>query len=144
MPKLLIENSNKFMLPPHPIHMHDDVVNWISELEFCKIELLFFRKLLKQSVIVTKSKKRLNAYYSLELKLKKFDTVNLKKILGDIRLHEHNLSEAERSKIIVNEKSINKAHQKIRLNIEEFTGSIRKLKKELFTFIENQHKISVN
>ncbi|MBK7854727.1 MAG: hypothetical protein IPJ79_07255 [Bacteroidetes bacterium] len=118
MPKLLIENSNKFMLPPHPIHMHDDVVNWISELEFCKIELLFFRKLLKQSVIVTKSKKRLNAYYSLELKLKKFDEVNLKKILGDIRLHEHNLSEAERAKLLLTKNQLIRPIKKIRLNIE--------------------------
>lgn len=140
MSKLLMPANSKFMLPPHPVHMHDDVVRWISELEFCDIELTFFRKLLKRNNFFTASKKKLGNYYALELKLKKFQEKNLKAMFNEVQKHEHNLSEMERKKIVANEKTLGKEHKKYRLGVEALNGSVRKIKKELFAFIEKQQK----
>lgn len=130
--------TSKFILPAHPVNMHNDVVNWISELEFCELELAFFRKLLKQNNFYTASNKKQISYYSLALKIKRFQEKNLKSVFKDVIKHEHRLSELDKNKIVSDEKALAKEHKKYALGVKAIDGSVKKIKKELFTFIEKQ------
>ncbi len=140
MPKLLPQANNKFLLPPHPVNMHNDVVQWLSELEFCNVELTFFIKLLRKNNFYTSSKKRVTSYYALEIKLKKFQEKNLKTTFKGLVKHEHNLSEIDKNKLVMDVKKLTKEHNKYKLGVLAINGSVKKLKHELFAFVEKQLK----
>lgn len=138
MEKLLASPKNNYLLMAHPINMHEEVLLWLSELEFCNIELQFLKKLLHKHLFTTPSKKKLNAYYALELKLKKFHESNFKKMHNAVLLHEHHLSEMDKDKILPGNMSIAKEHAKHKLGVNAFMGSVKKIKSELFSFVEKQ------
>ena len=120
--------------------MHDDVVQWLSDLEFCNVEFTFLRKLLRKNNFYTSSKKRVTTYYALEIKLKKFQEKNLKATYKGLVKHEHNLSEMDKNKLIIDANKLAKEHNKNKLALMAINGSIKKLKHELFAFVEKQLK----
>lgn len=140
MAKLLTQAKGDFLLMEHPVNMHEEVTQWISELEFCNTELLFLQNLLNRYFLQISVKKRIEEFKILESKLKTFHTKYFREFHDAVLRHEHDLSELDKDIFSQNGKTIQKAHKKHKLGMTAFMGSVKKIKKEIFTFIEKQLK----
>ena len=72
--------------------------------------------------------------------IKKFQEKNLKATYKGLVKHEHNLSEMDKNKLIIDANKLAKEHNKNKLALMAINGSIKKLKHELFAFVEKQLK----
>jgi hypothetical protein len=138
MTKLLTPANSNFLLMEHPVNMHGEVIQWVSELEFCNVELRFLKKLLRKYFLNTGSKKKLAVFYTFELKLKKFHEKNYKQMYDAVVVHEHQLSELDKDKFSQNQNKIINQHKKHKLGVTAFMESVKKIKLELYDFVEKQ------
>lgn len=138
MATLIGPAKNDFLLLEHPVNMHEEVTQWLSDLEFCNTELNFLQKLLNKYFLRISVKNKLTALNRLELKLKSIQTKNFKKIHSAILLHEHRLSELDKDKFLINEKSIRKEHNKNKSDMISLMTVMKEFKSELYAFIEKE------
>ena len=137
MTKLLSPAKKMFLLMEHPVNMHDELTQWISELEFCKTELLFFQKLLNKYFLKISVEKKIGKFNILENKLKKFQNDKFYKIYDALIAHEHQLSDLDKDKFSTLEKLITIEHKKHKTDFVTFMNNMKVIKVEIFDFIEN-------
>lgn len=140
MTKLISAPTNEFLLQEHPVNMHVETTDWLSELEFCKTELSFLTNLLKKVFLNANNKKRMSEAASLEKKVKLFSEKTLKELHGSVIKHEQHLASLDENAFAQDESVIKKEHGKEKLSVIAFMGSVKKVKKEVFDFFEVQMK----
>lgn len=144
MTKLISSPTNDFLLQEHPVNMHVETTDWLSELEFCKTELSFLTNLLKKVFLNANNKRRISEATSLEMKVKLFSEKMLKELREAVIKHEQHLASLDENKFAQDEQVIKEEHERKKLSVNEFMGSVKKVKKEVFDFFEVQMKQSKN
>ena len=142
MTRLIAPSKNDFLLQEHPVNMHVEAREWLSELEFCKTELAFLNKLLNKAFLSAVSIKKINALDIIDKKIKVFKEKMLKEILDSVILHEQHLASLDENSFAQDAHVINQEHNKTSMGVKAFMSSVKKIKQEIFDFTEGQMKQS--
>jgi hypothetical protein len=138
MSTLIESPKSDYLLQPHPSDLHNEATEWISDLEFCKTELIFLNKLLDKSFLKTKGKERLADLLAFEKKIRFFRANTLKSIHSEVIVHERHLASLDENVFAQDEQSIREEHERINTSVNAFMGTVRKIKKEIFDFVEKE------
>ena len=144
MTTLISAPTNDFLLQEHPVNMHVETTDWLSELEFCKTELAFLTNLLKKVFLNANNKRKISEAASLEKKVKLFSEKTLEVLHDSVIKHEQHLASLDENAFAQDEHVIKKEHEKKKLSVNAFMGSVKKVKKEVFDFFEVQMKQTKN
>jgi hypothetical protein len=132
--------KNKYLHKADLNELHADTIEWLSDLEFCKTELSFLFKLLDKYFLRVRGDEKLNELFILESRVKSFRTEILKDLFEEINNHEKHLASLDENMFTNDEQSIRDEHEKYTLSIKAFMGSVKKVKKYLFDFVEIELK----
>jgi len=133
MTTLLAPPKNDFLLQTGISELHSDVICWLDEVEFYKTEISFLIKLMNRHLLRINQSEKVNALLELEKKVKNYRTVKLSKMMLALYDLESQLSKLDESLFSQDEQLIREEHKN---DADEITVSIRKLKLEVFAFIE--------
>ncbi|MCX6290982.1 MAG: hypothetical protein NT126_04395 [Bacteroidetes bacterium] len=136
--------DNKYLLQPSIQQLHDDANVWLSELEFYKTELSFLSKIFEKYFLRIKGNYKLIDLITLELRVKSFRSKKLADLYKDILDHENHLSDLEADLPVQDEQATREEHKKHEEDFREFTGEVKNLKREVFSFVEKELKIAAN
>ncbi len=142
MTTLISTPKNDFLLQEHPVNMHEETMEWLSELKFCKIELAFLNKLLNKAFLSSVSIKKINALDELDKKIKVFREEMFKEIYDSVISHEQHLALLDENAFAQDAHVIKQEHNKMSTSVNAFMGSVKKVKKEIYDFVEGQMKQS--
>ena len=116
--------------------LHDDSKNWFSEIDFVNDELRFLDHLLgsnyidfKEFGLDTKIEKIV-----INLKVEKNKGITLKKLIQE---HERTLSHLINSDSDTGNANYMDVHKKLEFEMILFTKKYKKLKREIFSIVEN-------
>jgi hypothetical protein len=137
---LLSPATSDYLLEPAPDHLHQDATEWLSDLEFCKTELSFLNKLLDKTFLRSSATQMQNDLAALDNRVKFFRTVSLKKLHDEIINHERRLAVLDEDVFSMDRESIIKEHEKQEVAVNTFMETVKKLKKEIFAFVEQEIK----
>lgn len=140
MVKLIGPPKSLKLLVAHPVSMHDETTQWISELEFYKLEMDFMQNLLNKFFLQFSAKRNLNNFVKVEEKLKAFHKKYYKQMHDDITKHEHNLSELDKDMFAKARKEIVAEHKKHKTGMKAFMASVKKIKSEIYKLIGDEIK----
>lgn len=142
MTTLISASKNDFLLQEHPVNMHEETMEWLSELEFCNTELEFLNMLLNKASLNRVSIKKLNDLDVLDKKVKLFRRKTIREINDSVTEHENHLSSLDENAFAQDAHLIKQEHTKMNMSVKAFMGTVRKVKKEIFDFVEAQMKLS--
>ena len=140
MTMLLEQEKGAYLLKPPMESLHHEVTEWLSELDFCKAELAFLSKVLDKYFLRVKGSQKLSDLFVMEKKVKAFRSNALKEIHHVVIHHEQHLAALDEDKFSQDEQAIREEHRKHSERMKTFLGSIRKIKKEIFSFVEKELK----
>lgn len=138
MKKLISTAKSTYLLTEHPVNMHVETTDWLSDIEFCKTELAFLAKLQNRVFLNANNKRKINQATALDKKIKLFREKTLLKIHDSIIKHENHLASLDENAFTQDRHVIAEEHKKHKLSVNAFMGSVKKIKKEVFDFIEMQ------
>jgi hypothetical protein len=141
MTTLIPVPKNDFLLQEHPVNMHEETMEWLSELEFCKTELAFLSKLLNKALFNTGSIRKISELDMLDKKIKVFKEKTLKEIHDSVIRHELHLASLDEN-AFAQAYLIKQEHNKKSMSVKAFMSSVKRVKKEIFDFVERQMKQS--
>ncbi|HRH65005.1 MAG TPA: hypothetical protein PLU53_01780 [Bacteroidia bacterium] len=137
MTNLLTEAKSDYLLQTGISELHYEVTQWINEIEFYKTELFFLNKLLDRYLLRISNSEKVNAMLDLEKKVKSFRTGTLKKMIAAITEHEAELAKLDDNDLSQDEQRIREEHKEHKLAVKELAGNVKKLKIDIFSFVEN-------
>jgi hypothetical protein len=132
MTNLLSPAKSNFLLEVDLLHLHQETTEWLSELEFCKIELLFLQNLITKVGKKIMDTRKIIDLSALEKRIMTFQDHDLKKLHNEVIIHERNLSSLDENSLSQNEQSIRQDHKDFKAEISGFMSELRAFKKELF------------
>ena len=144
MTKLISAPNSDFLLQEHPVNMHMETTEWLSDFEFCKTELAFLTNLLKKVFLNANNKRKISEATLLEKKVKLFSEKTLKALHDSVIEHEQHLASLDENAFAQDASVIKKEHEKKKFSVKAFMGSVKKIKKEVFDFFEVQMKQTKN
>src|SRR4051812_1728233 len=106
MATLISSANNHFLLQPHPVNMHDETIEWLSEMEFCKTELIFLTRLLNKSFLKAMTKKEISSVTLLGKRTHTFYQKTWKQLYDSIVVHEKHLASLDENSFSFDEKII--------------------------------------
>ena len=142
MTTLVAPVKTDHLLPAAPEHLHQDATEWLSDLEFCRTELSFLIKLLDKTFLRVRGTQRLDDLSILEKKVRALRAKPLKQLHDAVILHEQHLASLDLDEFSLNRQSIVEEHAKHELGVTAFMRTIKKIKKEIFDFVEAEIKTS--
>ena len=137
MTTLLAAPKNDFLLQTGISELHSDVIRWLNEIEFYKTEISFLIKLMNRQLLRLNHSEKVNTLLELEKKVKNYRTIKLSKMMLALYDLESHLSKLDEDLFSQDEQKIREEHKKLKSDADEISVSIRKLKLEVFAFIEN-------
>lgn len=140
MTTLIERPKSDYLLMPHQADLHEDAMEWLSDLEFCKTELSFLNKLLDKSFLRVKGAQKLSELLAFEKKIRLFRSNSIKNIHDRVVHHEQRLEELDENMFAQDEQEIREDHKKINADVMTFMGNVKKIKKEIFDFVEKELK----
>ncbi|GCC53003.1 hypothetical protein SanaruYs_32440 [Chryseotalea sanaruensis] len=131
----VLSTTNKYILQPSLLDMHQQSREWLSATEFWKKEIDFFQKLLtSKSAFFTEieDKQKIGHFQSL---IMYYNVEVIDKLARKLRTHENALADMLQS---LNESDTQYFHEHKGLmeELSTFARSFNTLKQELFEFIE--------
>ena len=120
--------------------LHHDTMDWLNELEFCTTELSFLNKLLDKYFLRIKGSQQITDLSKLDTKVNAFRNKTLNVLYQEINSHEKHLAELEERRFIQDEQSIREEHKKFGSDVKAFMADVKKIKKEIFDFVEKELK----
>jgi hypothetical protein len=131
----VLSTTNKYILQPSLLDMHQHSREWLSVTDFWKKEIDFFQKLLtsKSSFFTTaEDKQKIGHFQSL---ITYYNTEVVNNLARKLRDHENGLADMLKS---LNESDTRyfQEHKGLMEELSVFGRSFNLLKQELFTFIE--------
>lgn len=142
MTKLLTPATNAYLLEPAPQHLHSEALEWLSDLEFYKTEIIFLTKLLDIAFLRVTSDENLKLLKALEKKVRSFREQTLDDLHQRVTEHEKHLSELDEDLFKKNKPKVDEEHHNRYKEFVAFAEEIKELKKEIFTLVEVQMKRS--
>ncbi|MCX6275453.1 MAG: hypothetical protein NTV09_09630 [Bacteroidetes bacterium] len=142
MTHLLNPATGKYLLNPAPEHLHDEVVQWQSDIEFYNTELIFLGKLIDKAFLRITSAPKMAELKTLEEKLKSVQQETIGELRSKFIQHEHELSTLDMDIFKMRRKRVEEAHKRHWEMLNSFVGKTRQLKNEVFGFVEKQLKLS--
>jgi hypothetical protein len=141
--KKLIANNSSFLLKPGRDQLCNEVNQWRSELEFYKMELSFFKKLLDKKFL-----KRIRPSDSLEIEvlLEEVKGSKIKKLNGLIK----ELSDYESGLLkVIEKKSASDleeqtmiTHHNLKSELNSFSVEFRSLKRRIYKVVEKNYLVT--
>lgn len=104
---------------------------WQSEIAFCKEELSFMRKLVKNHFLYFADEKRIQETNRLSKNLRDLEN-DMQTVAANIHEHESHLKELMLSKTSAREKEYRKEHGSLEKLMTTFTNDYKEVKKKLF------------
>lgn len=142
MTKQLTQATGAYLLQPAPQHLHNEALEWLSDLEFYKTEISFLTKLLDIAFLRVTSDENLNQLKALERKVRSFREKTLDDLHLLITKHENHLSKLDEDVFKKKKYEIDEEHRNHYKDVVDFAEEIKELKKEIFTLVEVQMKRS--
>ncbi|HKR04581.1 MAG TPA: hypothetical protein VJY62_08080 [Bacteroidia bacterium] len=142
MTTLISASKNDFLLGEHPVNLHVETTEWLSDIEFCKTELAFLCKLLNKVLFSTGNIRKINELDMIDKKIKVFKEKTLKEIHDSVISHEQHLASLDENAFAQEANVIKQEHYKTSMSVKAFMSSVKKVKKEIFDFVEGQMKQS--
>jgi hypothetical protein len=137
MTTLLAPPKNDFLLQTGISELHSDVIRWLDEIEFYKTEVSFLIKLMNRHLLRINQSEKVNSLLELEKRVKNYRTLKLSKVMLALYDLESHLSRLDEVLFSQDEQMIREDHKKLKNETDEITLTIKKLKLEVFAFIEN-------
>ena len=137
MTTLLAPPKNDFLLQTVISELHGDVIRWLDEIEFYKTEVSFLIKLMNRHLLRINQSEKVNSLLELEKRVKNYRTLKLSKVMLALYDLESHLSRLDEVLFSQDEQMIREDHKKLKNETDEITLTIKKLKLEIFAFIEN-------
>ncbi len=137
MTTLLAPPKNDFLLQTGISELHGDVIRWLDEIEFYKTEVSFLIKLMNRHLLRINQSEKVNSLLELEKRVKNYRTLKLSKVMLALYDLESHLSRLDEVLFSQDEQMIREDHKKLKNETDEITLTIKKLKLEIFAFIEN-------
>lgn len=137
MTTLLAPPKNDFLLQTGISELHGDVIRWLDEIEFYKTEVSFLIKLMNRHLLRINQSEKVNSLLELEKRVKNYRTLKLSKVMLALYDLESHLSRLDEVLFSQDEQMIREDHKKLKNETGEITLTIKKLKLEVFAFIEN-------
>lgn len=138
MTKLITPSKNEYQLQIGLNTLHAETIEWLSEIEFGKTELSFLNKLLDKYFLRIEDTARLSALFDLDKRLKGFKLNDLKLLHKVMVMHENRLDALDENMFSQDEQMVRDEHATIKLKAEVFTDNIKKIKREIFDFVERE------
>lgn len=131
----LKQNQHRYIEWISPDDMHEETVQWLSELKFVRDEQLFLNSLVKHYTIQLADTK--NFAKSKEIVGAILDAENeVKTLIKRIQAHENQLEimidDIDQPKM---ERAYKETHKELKIQIQHYLEDYRGLKKQLFTLI---------
>jgi hypothetical protein len=143
MTTLISKAGSEYLLQSGLDVLHRETLEWLSELEFVKIELSFLLKLTDKAFLKARGAQKLSELNSIENRLKVTRNKTLKELYESLTMHEEHLSALDNVKTgKTNEQSVREEHSIHSAAIRKFIESVRSLKKELFDAFEKQIRLT--
>lgn len=140
MTTLLEQAGTDYLLQPGIDGLHAEATNWVSELEFCKAELQFLNKLLDKYFLRVKGEQKLLTLEAMEKKVRSFRSKILSLALKKVLAHKESLATLSEQVFHQDEQRIREEHQTRKLDVQELLGNEKKIKQEIFAFVERELK----
>lgn len=137
MTTLLAPPKNDFLLQTGISELHGDVIRWLDEIEFYKTEVSFLIKLMNRHLLRINQSEKVNSLLELEKRVKNYRTLKLSKVMLALYDLESHLSRLDEVLFSQDEQMIREDHKKLKNETGEIALTIKKLKLEVFAFIEN-------
>jgi hypothetical protein len=134
--KNLSPATSNYLLEVSLEDLHQESRTWLSEIEFWKIELSFYQKLLEKVAVKltnVEEKKKTDHFQNLIIY---FQGELLDQYEHDIREHEKYLNNMVQEKIPLNEQLYREVHKNFEHQIKSFGFDLKQFKKDLFAFAE--------
>ena len=134
--KNLSPATSNYLLEVSLEDLHQESRTWLSEIEFWKIELSFYQKLLEKVAVKltnVEEKKKTDHFQNLIIY---FQGELLDQYQHDIREHEKYLNNMVQEKIPLNEQLYREVHKNFEHHIKSFGSDLKQFKKDLFAFAE--------
>ena len=134
--KNLSPATSNYLLEVSLENLHQESRTWLSEIEFWKIELSFYQKLLEKVAVKltnVEEKKKTDHFQNLIIY---FQGELLDQYQHDIREHEKYLNNMIQEKIPLNEQLYREVHKNFEHQIKSFGSDLKQFKKDLFSFAE--------
>ena len=128
--------TSNYLLEVSLEDLHKESRTWVSEVEFWRIELSFYQKLLEKVAVYLTSvedKKKIDHFQNL---ITYYQGELLDQYEHDIREHEKLLYEMIQEKAPMNEQIYREVHKKYENQIKSFDLDFKHYRKELYAFAE--------
>jgi len=115
-------------------HLHSKSQQWISEIEFIKIEQNFLKELLADHIIGLCTS---NNFTNAKLLLNSIDNENEigKKLIESIKEHKMNLALLIEHIYLKREDSFRKNHDYLKLDVKSYIENFKNIKEQVFEII---------
>jgi lipase chaperone LimK len=140
MTALLSPATGDYLLMPAPEQLHQEAVEWLSDLEFYATELNFFSHLLTTTRLVAESPAVEDQLTRLEKKVDRFREKRLSPLRQSLVAFEKHLSDLDLETFHARQEPIQTEHRELNRSLREFWTDLKQLKSDLFRFVEEQMK----
>ena len=123
-------------------HLHEETSNWLSEMEFMKDEQLFLEHLLSMHFLDLSSTKLYEPTRKLIKRLKEVESLGAE-LVDKTRKHDESTGIMLENKQASRTSKLLTAHEKIKIEYDNYTLKFRYVKKKIFALIKEimiQHK----